>query len=415
MPLTDAKIRSLKPSSRRQQLKDGKVAGLFLRVQPSGVRSWVLIYRPRGSRTTKTLSLGQYPEMEIGTARSRAKDLRAEVRTGADPRAVVEERKRAERLGRGKRFGELAHAYLKAAKPKLSPETLKGWSGILTRLERHHGAFVGRRASEITRGQARLLLDQVGERTRQAPHATDGQTAVNRTRELCSRVYSWALERDIVAQNPFALLRPERLAPRRVVLEPDQVAAVLVALEELRRAGDVSGYYFELLWLTNVRPQEAERGRWCDVDLQARLWTLTKTKTRIERPVPLSGQAVRLLEQLREFEPGGPYLFPSPRSRSGHVAGAGATFRRERVRQLSGVSSFAAKAIQRTIASLMTEQLGIDWRLADLCKGHLPPKIARTYNRAFWEIKAQRKAFERWGRYLDRLAGRGSGAKVVRI
>ncbi len=41
--------------------------------------------------------------------------------------------------------------------------------------------------------------------------------------------------------------------------------------------------------------------------------------------------------------------------------------------------------------------------------------MARTYNRAFWEIEAQRKAFDRWGRYLDRLAGRGAVAKVVRI
>ena len=106
-------------------------------------------------------------------------------------------------------------------------------------------------------------------------------------------------------------------------------------------------------------------------------------------------------------------MFPD-RSGTGHLGGTGASFRLERVKRLSGVSSFTAKAIQRTIASLMTEQLEIPWALADLCKGHLPPKIARTYNRAFWEIKAQRKAFERWGRYLDRLAGRGS-PKVVRI
>ncbi len=216
----------------------------------------------------------------------------------------------------------------------------------------------------------------------------------------------------MVEQNPFVRLAPERLSSKQTVLEPDQVAAVLRALEQLRAAGDLGGFYFELLWLTNVRPQEAERGRWGDVDLEARRWTLPAnlTKTGVERPVPLSAQAVQLLEQLEH----GKYLFPAP-TRSGHLEDAGGSTRRDRVKRLSGVEAFTAKSIQHTIATLMTEQLGIGGRLVDLCKGHLPPKMARTYNRAFWELEAQRKAFDRWGRYLDRLAGRGRGAKVVPI
>lgn len=57
MPLTDAKIKGLKPRSARYMESDGK--GLSLDVLPSGQMSWMFRYRIHGKQDRVTL--GQYP------------------------------------------------------------------------------------------------------------------------------------------------------------------------------------------------------------------------------------------------------------------------------------------------------------------------------------------------------------------
>ena len=410
--LTDSQILAASPG----QLRDGHVSGLHLRIRASGVATWLLSYRPQGSRRGRTLTLGRYPEVSIAEARRLALDARAAVRLGRDPAGERRAQRQAEREGRGRTIAALVGAYLDSADSSLRPKTSGDWMLILKRLERDHPRFARSTAETLSRGAARLLLDAVQDRARRSSRGTDGRTSAMRAKQLLSRSYSWAMERGGLDHNPFSRIRLDRPTPRQTVLTPAEVTAVLVALEGLRAEADQAGFYFELLWLTNVRPEECARGRWADVDLQAALWTMPAelTKTHTERPVPLSEPAVRLLEELRVARGGGEWVFPAPTS-VGHIVESGGSSWRGRVRRRSGVKRFTAKAIQHTIATLMTEQLQIDGRLVELCKGHLPPKIARTYNRAFWELDAQRRAFERWGRYLDRLAGRGQGAKVVRI
>ncbi len=408
-PLTDGQIRTAAPG----QIRDGQVPGLQLRVRASGASSWMLSYRARGSRRVQTLLIGRYPEVSIAEARRLALDARAAIRLGRDPAGEFRAQRQAEREGRGRTVAALLGAHLEAASSSLRPKTASDWQGIAKRIEREHPRFARTPADTLTRGAARLFLDQVQARAQASPRGTDGRSSALRAQQLMSRAFSWSMERGGTEHNPFARQRLERPTPRQTVLAPAEIAAVLAALEQLRHDGDQAGYYFELLWLTNVRPEEGARGRWVDVDIEEALWTLpaTLTKTHAERPVPLSEPAVRLLEQIPRA---GDWLFPAPTS-VGHIVESGGSNWLARIRRLSDVKRFTAKSIQHTIATLMTEQLGIDGRLADLCKGHLPPKMARTYNRAFWEIEAQRRAFERWGRYLDRLAGRGRGAKVVRI
>ncbi len=181
MPLTDAKIRSTKVSSKRIQLKDGKVAGLYLRVQPSGVRSWVLSYRPQGSQRARTLSLGRYPEKSIAAARRGALDARAEVRTGGDPRAIVAEKKRAERLGRGKRFNELAGDYLRAAGPQLPDRDGEGLARNpgpprAPSRELHRAKGVGDHARPCS------ALSRPGRRPRTELASSDGRTHCSEAR-----------------------------------------------------------------------------------------------------------------------------------------------------------------------------------------------------------------------------------------
>lgn len=82
--LTVQSVEKLKPDpSRRLEIPDGLLPGLYLVIQPSGVRSWAVRYRAAGK--PRKLTLGQYPAVGLGDARERARDALEAVASGHDP------------------------------------------------------------------------------------------------------------------------------------------------------------------------------------------------------------------------------------------------------------------------------------------------------------------------------------------
>lgn len=103
MPLSDSKLRALRPTGQRVDLPDRD--GLALRVGPGGSATWTVTYTIRGAgeaggvrvaRRTgarQRLTVGSYPAMSLAEARARAQEIRGLARAGTDPRPapVVEE------------------------------------------------------------------------------------------------------------------------------------------------------------------------------------------------------------------------------------------------------------------------------------------------------------------------------------
>jgi len=81
MPLTDTRIRGLKPDSRPKRYSDGY--GLYLEVTPGGSKLWKMAYRFESKQ--KTLSFGPYPEITLGRARERRLQARTSVFVESDP------------------------------------------------------------------------------------------------------------------------------------------------------------------------------------------------------------------------------------------------------------------------------------------------------------------------------------------
>ena len=91
MPLSDAKIRSLKPQER--DFKVGDFGGLYLLVKKTGSRSWRFKYRVHGKE--KLMVFGDYPHVGLAQARSLRDDAKAKLAAGLDP---GEEKKNAKRV-----------------------------------------------------------------------------------------------------------------------------------------------------------------------------------------------------------------------------------------------------------------------------------------------------------------------------
>src|SRR6516162_3967631 len=82
--LTVRAIEAIQPPAARREIADRYLPGLYLVVQPTtGAKSWAVRYRHNG--TTRKLTLGAYPAIDLKAARGLgAKALRA-VAEGRDP------------------------------------------------------------------------------------------------------------------------------------------------------------------------------------------------------------------------------------------------------------------------------------------------------------------------------------------
>ena len=79
-------IDRIKPSSTRSEIADADTKGLYLVVQPSGVKSFAVRYRHR-EKTVK-YTLGRYPKITLLEARQAAREIISLVERGLDPKDV---------------------------------------------------------------------------------------------------------------------------------------------------------------------------------------------------------------------------------------------------------------------------------------------------------------------------------------
>ena len=93
--LTHRSIEALRPSEAPYRVSDQRCIGLAVRVAPSGVKTWDLAYRIRGSGKARRLSLGRVADVSLEKARERANELTSAARAGRDQIAEEEESRAA--------------------------------------------------------------------------------------------------------------------------------------------------------------------------------------------------------------------------------------------------------------------------------------------------------------------------------
>src|SRR5688500_18957422 len=99
--LTVQSIERLKSDpTKRLEVPDGLLPGLYLVIQPSGARSWAVRYRY--AAVPRKLTLGPCPVLDLATARERGREALRSVAAGRDP---AEEKRVAAKRTREKGAG----------------------------------------------------------------------------------------------------------------------------------------------------------------------------------------------------------------------------------------------------------------------------------------------------------------------
>ena len=181
--LTETGVKNLKPTSdKREEIPDALLPGLYLIVQPSGVKSWAVRYRCNGKPGKYTL--GKYPVIKLGDAREQARDVLNMAAKGDDPSAE----KRRTKEAPSDAVEDVVEDYIKRyvevnTKPRSAVETNRALR------QRIVPAWRGRSIRDITRRDIIDLLEDI---------AVEAPATANRTKATISGLFNWCLDRGIL-------------------------------------------------------------------------------------------------------------------------------------------------------------------------------------------------------------------------
>ncbi|WP_448537467.1 tyrosine-type recombinase/integrase [Sphingobium yanoikuyae] len=300
MPLKELEVRYASRRSKDYKLGDG--GGLYLLVRPTGSRLWRMKYRFGGKE--KLLSFGRYPEVTLAEARLRRAEAKLALARGEDPGpkalSPVTSFEAAARAWHGNRASGLEPGH--AAR-------------ILSRLERDVFPSLGQRdLKDITAGDVLTML--------RAVEARGALDVSRRLRQHVSQVYLFAIPQGWATHDPAAglatLLRPRPRVRHMARVGGGELPALVRAIDAYdgdenprRRAVTRDALLFTLL--TWARTNETRYATWDEfegLDGPDPIWRVPAERMKMEREhiVPLSRQAVGLLESVRVYSRG-PYVF----------------------------------------------------------------------------------------------------------
>jgi integrase len=404
--LTEATIRNAPRRNKPYKLSDG--LGLSLIVQPNGSRWWRFRYRfgrkeravkGKNQEKEKSLSCGVYPETSLREARDRRDGYRTLLRKRIDPAA----QQVADRLASGDTVAVVVREYLQKLEtpPKdgksrvLAPVTLEKGRSFLERfiLPRLGARPIGQVTVKELYGTLALI------------EARGTFETCLRTKQWCGKVWRFAVVTGRAARDITPDLRgafaPVRATNHAAIVEPARIGDLLRAIEvyggqaTTRLALKLAPYVF-------VRPTELRRAEWREFDLGRAEWRISPAHMKERDPhiVPLSRQAIEILQALRALTGNGKFVFPSVRT-------AARPMSENTVNAALRTLGFPKDEMTghgfRTLASTHLNELGIDPEVIELQLAHIDPDgTRRAYNRA-QRLPDRKLMMNLWADVLDSM------------
>ena len=295
MALSATRVKALKEPGR---FTDG--GGLHLYISKVGRKSWVLRITYDGRR--RDIGLGGFPSVTLAQARENAAEKRAAVAEGRDP--LIEKHAPAMPT-----FREAACAVHEANKPRWrNARHVKSW---MQTLDRHAMPALGNTSLDrIERGDVLRVL---------TPIWTIRPETARRVRQRMRTVFRWGMAHGFMETNPAGEAIDGALPPMPKVkahlraLPYQEVGAALETVAA-SQASVAAKLCFRFLVLTAARSGEARDATWEEVDLAGQEWRIPseRMKAGMEHRVPLSEQALKVVDEASALRDESGLLFPSP-------------------------------------------------------------------------------------------------------
>jgi len=391
-PLTNTEVKQAKPKKKVYTLSDG--GGLQLRVKPNGSKLWLLdYYRPFTKKRT-SLSFGTYPEVSIAEAREKRKVARELLAKNIDPQEHRDEQARLNEASHSNTLQLIASQWLEVKKGKVSAShALDTWRS----LEGHVFPSLG--SLPIHKVTAVKAIDTL------KPIAAKGN--LETVKRLCQRlneIMVHAVNTGLLANNPLSGISKAFQPPKKQnlpTLRPEQLPT-LMATVSIASIKITTRCLIEWQLHTMVRPSEAAGARWDEIDADKALWHIPAERMKKAKPhtVPLSPQAIALLEVMRPISSRSDFVFPSDRNIRTHTNAQTANTALKRM----GFDKQLVAHGLRALASTTLNEQGFDADIIEAALAHVGDNDVRNaYNRAEY-IKRRVPMMNWWSEHIEKAA-----------
>ncbi len=368
---------------------------LYLRISSTGAKSWVQRILVDGRR--RDIGLGSFSLVSLAEAREKAHQNRRLARVdGVNPLA-------AKRKAKVPTFAEAALKTHEVLKPTWRNE--KHAVSWMQTLEKYAMPRLGdMRVDKIGREDMLAVLTSIW--------ASRPETA-RRVRQRIGAVMEWSQAHDFVAQNVArnaisgALPKLPKVKEHYRTLPYREVAEALEIIEASKASMSAKSC-FRFLVLTAARSGEARGATWDEINLESREWRIpaSRMKAYVEHRVPLSDEAVAVLEKARALDDGSGLVFPSPVRKGKPLSDMTLT-------KVLRDNGFAERATVHGFRSTFRDwcaETGKPREPAEAALAHIVGGVEGAYFRSDLFAK-RRRLMESWGAFVAGSTGR----KVVRL
>ena len=366
--LTNLEVANLLPKEKHYLVGDG--GGLNIKVYPNGRKQWLLRKSSQGK--AQNIVLGDYPAMSLSSARAKAKEVSSN---------IVDGRKKIGK--KGIRFGELMQQWL--ATKNIRESSMVAMRSYIKPLD----VFHNRPLKDITALDAREAV---------AHYIEQGKfTAARYTLQCLAQIERHGLAlglTDTARLQYVSRTLPSSPTQHRRFVEADRLPEVFQAMHNSLESKSKWPDIVKVLCLTLCRISEVVALRYDWIDFEQGVITIpaSQMKAKREHRIPICTQLEKILKRRQAL--GGVFVFPSPKSKSGHAA---------RIMQYDlGVFNelTTLHGFRSTGRSWMAVN-GYDFAASEYCLAHRCENTTQASYQRYDYLEQRREIMQAWGDFVE--------------
>lgn len=366
--LTNLEVANLLPKEKHYLVGDG--GGLNIKVYPNGRKQWLLRKSSQGK--AQNIVLGDYPAMSLSSARTKAKEVSSNFVDG-----------RKQREDNPVLFGELMQQWLATKNIKASTMAM-----VLNSIK-PLSVFNNRPLKDITALDARAAV---------AHYIEQGQFAAARnTLQRLAQIERHGLAlglTDTARLQYVSRTLPSSPTQHRRFVEPDRLPEVFEAMHNSLESKSKWPDIVKVLCLTLCRINEVVALRYDWIDFEQGVITIpaNQMKAKREHRIPICTQLEKILKRRQAL--GGVFVFPSPKSKSGHTA-------RIMKYDLGAFSELTTLHGFRSTGRSWMAVNGYDFAASEYCLAHRCENSTQASYQRYDYLEQRRTIMQAWGDFVE--------------
>jgi integrase len=400
--LSELKVKSAKPAEKDYVLFDG--GGLQMRVRSNGSKLWNFNYRHPVTKKRINMGLGTFPEVSLAQARKGSIAAREILAQGIDPKEQRDAVLQAKQAETEHTFQNVATEWFELKKDAVTPAYAEDiWRSLTLHV------FPDLATTQLSAISAPEVINLL------RPLETKGSLeTVKRLSQRLNEIMTYGVNSGLIHANPLSGIRSVFKKPKKknmAALAPDELKELMVAIANAS-IKMTTRCLIEWQLNTMTRPAEAATTCWADIDFEKRIWTIPaeRMKKRRIHIVPLTDQALALLEAIKPYSGHREYVFPADRDPRTHCNSQTANMALKRM----GFEGRLVSHGMRSMASTILNEQGWEPELIEVALAHVDKdEVRNAYNRAEY-IERRRPMMAWWSEHIQEAATGNLSVSAIR-